>query len=61
MNERINQERERFEAWAESMPHERSTERYTSNAVWRGQYCDYKVQLAWEAWLEALQMSEADE
>lgn len=31
MSERINQERKRFEAWAESMSHERSTERHRAS------------------------------
>jgi hypothetical protein len=58
MTDRINQERKRFEAWAESIPHQRNTARHGSNDEWPGQYRDYSLQLAWESWLEALRMSE---
>lgn len=61
MSERINQERARFEAWAESMPYERSTDRLGSDDSWPGHYRDYLVQLAWVAWLEALQMSDVQD
>ena len=48
-----HQQRAAFEAWVSGAPYERPTERYPAGAeecVWPGQYRDYPVQLAWEAW-----------
>jgi len=42
-----------FEAWITAPPFERSIRRNTmdeSKTCWPGQYCEYEVQLAWEAW-----------
>jgi len=50
-------ERERFEAWMTAPPYEKRIDRFAESfdfAAWPGQYRDYEVQLAWEAWEEAL-------
>ena len=46
------EERRRFERWVSSPPIVASTERLGKDSAWPGQYGDYEVQLAWEAWLE---------
>ena len=46
------EEREGFERWASSPPIEAPIERLGKDSAWPGQYGDYEVQLAWEAWLE---------
>jgi hypothetical protein len=47
--------REKFEAWISAPPTELSIERNSEDeevSAWPGQYSDYQVQLAWEAWEE---------
>lgn len=48
--------RKAFEKWISEAAIERSVARhpkYSPTATsWPGQYCDYPVQLAWEAWKE---------
>ena len=53
----IDEERKRFEAWISAPPYEKSIVTCRSN--WPGQYKDYRVQLAWEAWLARAQGSDA--
>jgi len=45
-----------FEGWISGEPYTRSVERWPVRArvAWPGQYRDYTVQLAWEAWQQAL-------
>jgi hypothetical protein len=50
--------RERFEKWISSPPYERDTERFGPAMAWPGQYVDIGVQLAWEAWEEALKVAQ---
>jgi len=56
----IEEERKRFEAWISGPPVERSTQRFPDDEVarslyqWPGQYVQLSVQIAWEAWQEAL-------
>lgn len=53
----MNPQRTAFEAWIKAPPYERSVRRYPnddSKWAWPNQYCDHTVQLAWEAWSEAL-------
>ena len=57
-NERI--QRRSFEKWIGGPPYERDLERWPmdeSKHAWPGQYKDIAVQLAWEAWQEAQQIS----
>jgi len=45
--------RRAFEAWISAPPFERSIRRNTmdeSKTCWPGHYCEYEVQLAWDAW-----------
>lgn len=42
--------RDEFERWISAPPIEADVARYPESGPWPGQYCDYKVQLAWEAW-----------
>jgi hypothetical protein len=49
--------RERFEQWISAPPYEREIKRKPDDptvTAWPGNYQDYNVQLAWEAWQEAL-------
>lgn len=48
------QARKQFEAWIARPPYERETHRQGQSNAWPGQYHDYQVQLAWEAWQSAL-------
>jgi hypothetical protein len=50
------QERRRFEQWISQPPYEKSISRWDTDRthVWPEQYKNYDVQLAWDAWLEAL-------
>jgi len=53
----IEKERARFEAWVSAPPLENSVRRYPDDeaqVAWPGQYKDHAVQLAWDAWQEAL-------
>ena len=55
----IEKERERFEAWISAPPFEYMVNRYTAySGPWPSQYRDLKIQLAWEAWQEALREGE---
>lgn len=45
--------RAEFEVWVSAPPYEMSLERQTANGTWPGQYREYGVQLAWEAWQQA--------
>lgn len=42
--------REAFEAWVAAPPYEREVDRQGEADAWPGQYRDYDLQLAWEAW-----------
>lgn len=56
----MQQERLRFEEWIASPPIEADITRAPGEehlSAWPGQYRDYQVQLAWEAWVEALRKS----
>ena len=52
--------RQAFEAWCSSPPHERPLDRYPEHdpLYWPGQYRDYTVQLAWDAWCAAKKTSD---
>jgi len=58
------QMRREFEAWIKSPPRKRSTARYHDDQLtqsWPGQYEDFEVQLAWEAFQAArAQSAEVD-
>lgn len=41
---------EQFEAWAQEAPREWSIEKQSELGAFPGQYRDYHVQAAWEAW-----------
>lgn len=50
--------RAEFEKWISGPPIERNLDRWLDhcldpNSAWPGQYKDYSVQLAWEAWQKA--------
>jgi hypothetical protein len=45
--------RQRFEAWAKDRPREFDLDIQTDMGAWPGQYDDYNVQCAWEAWQAA--------
>lgn len=47
--------RDEFEAWAKAPPREWDCYRHPQDAsqAWPGQYMQYHVQSAWEAWLAA--------
>lgn len=46
-------ERIRFENWVTAPPIERTVDRFAAGSAWPGQYRDYSVQLAWDAWQES--------
>ncbi len=50
-----DQERRRFEEWISQPPYERVISRWEDDRkhAWPGQYKNYDVQLAWEAWQAA--------
>jgi hypothetical protein len=52
----IDEIRKKFEQWAELCPREWEIERCGEHSAWPGQYRDYVVQSAWEAWYEASQV-----
>ena len=56
----LDAQRARFEAWITAPPFERYTDRWLSDGdePWPGKYCDLRVDLAWEAWCEALAVSD---
>lgn len=41
--------REQFETWISAPPYEKDISRQSHDSAWPGQYVDYSVQLAWEA------------
>jgi hypothetical protein len=50
-------DRKRFEKWISGSPCEKVIDRFPCDEreyAWAGQYRDISVQLAWEAWSEAL-------
>lgn len=55
---RVSDCRNQFETWISAPPYERDVFRYPMNEMfytWPGQYRDIAVQLAWEAWQEAVE------
>jgi hypothetical protein len=52
----IKEQRNLFEQWISQPPYERSISRWEADRkrAWPGQYKNYDVQLAWEAWQRAL-------
>lgn len=52
-DENIDSTRAAFEAWMKSPPLERRISRFGYVGKWPGQYQDYDVQLAWEAWRQS--------
>ena len=52
--------RSAFEAWISAPPYERSTHRWPDDGTkaWPGQYSDYPVELAWEAWKAAANLQD---
>lgn len=56
----MNHTRSTFEAWISASPYERSIDRWPNppspTTPWPGQYKDLHVQLAWDAWCEALKL-----
>lgn len=42
--------RKEFEKWAAQPPREWDLKRQSLSDAWPGQYYDYSVQCAWEAW-----------
>lgn len=52
--------RQLFEQWIASEPYQRNVARHSDSGAWPAQYIDYHVQLAWEAWLEAIKSHECD-
>ena len=55
-NANLERERQAFEHWITLPPFERNTARFPSDQTrypWPNGYCDYEVQIAWEAWQEA--------
>lgn len=47
--------RKKFESWVSESPYQKSLIRYAGQGALPGQYKDYSVQLAWEAWQAARQ------
>jgi len=47
-------DRAAFEAWITAPPYEKSVSRQPRDAAWPGQYWDYQVQIAWDAWQAAI-------
>jgi hypothetical protein len=45
--------RKRFEAWAKDAPREWEVDIHNGEGAWPGQYTEYHVQCAWEAWQAA--------
>lgn len=46
-----------FEAWISSPPYEREVERFGEGSAWPGNYRDIDVDLAWNAWLDAMTLA----
>ena len=50
----MDEMRKAFEAWATAAPREWGARRYMSSEMpWPGEYQEYRVQCAWEAWQDA--------
>ena len=49
----MSDSRERFEAWAKDAPREWAVDIHNGEGFWPGQYTEYYVQCAWEAWQAA--------
>ena len=47
----MSDSRKAFEAWITAPPYEKSLATIAASGGWPGQYVDYAVQLAWEAWV----------
>jgi hypothetical protein len=49
-----------FERWISAPPYEHAIRRWDDSPVraWPGQYTDYRVQLAWEAWCAGIEWFE---
>ena len=47
------EERKAFENWITAPPYEKDVTINSEKHKWAGQYSDYQVQLAWEAWKES--------
>lgn len=52
--------RKEFEKWITSSPYEKEIERYPEDDIFPGQYESYEVQMAWEAWEEAIRLFTED-
>jgi len=46
-----------FEAWISAPPYEREIERFGEGSAWPGNYRDIDVDLAWNAWIDAVTMT----
>lgn len=46
-----------FEAWISAPPYEREIERFGEGSAWPGNYRDIDVDLAWNAWLDAMTLT----
>jgi hypothetical protein len=46
-----------FEAWISAPPYEREIERFGESSAWPGNYRDIDVDLAWNAWIDAVTMT----
>ena len=60
----MKEQRYLFERWISRAPFERAVARWPNDPeryAWPGHYCDYDVQLAWEAWQEAVRNNAAKE
>lgn len=51
----MDKQREAFEAWAKAPPREFYLARHPDAAAWPGNYKDYHVECAWQAWQAAQQ------
>ncbi len=51
----MDKQREAFEAWAKKPPREFYLARHPDAAAWPGNYKDYHVECAWQAWQAATQ------
>ena len=57
-------ERKKFEAWISGRPYNECVLRFSDDptrAAWPGNYRSIKVQIAWEAWQQALTEKESTE
>ena len=54
----VSSRQELFEEWAESLPREWDVTRQGESSAWPGQYREYAVQCAWEAWCEVAERAE---